>query len=48
MGRDLAKPLGEFLGGMGGGHSISAGANGTGDVNACLDYCAKLIKKKLM
>ena len=48
MGRDLAKPLGEFLGGMGGGHSISAGANGAGDVNACLDYCAKLIKKKLM
>ncbi|MFC1487094.1 bifunctional oligoribonuclease/PAP phosphatase NrnA [Thermoproteota archaeon] len=48
MGRDLAKPLGEFLGGMGGGHSISAGANGTGDVNACLDYCSKLIKNKLM
>jgi nanoRNase/pAp phosphatase (c-di-AMP/oligoRNAs hydrolase) len=47
MGRDLAKPLGDFLGGMGGGHSVSAGANGAGDVDACLSFCAKLLKKKL-
>jgi nanoRNase/pAp phosphatase (c-di-AMP/oligoRNAs hydrolase) len=47
MGRDLATPLGEFLGGMGGGHSVSAGANGTGDVDSCLGFCAKTIKKKL-
>jgi phosphoesterase RecJ-like protein len=47
MGRDLATPVGEFLGGMGGGHSVSAGANGDGDVNACLNFCAKLIKKRL-
>jgi len=47
MGRDLATPLGEFLGGMGGGHSVSAGANGDGDVKACLNFCAKLIKKRL-
>lgn len=47
MGRDLAKPLGEFLGGMGGGHSVSAGANGVGDVDGCLKFCAKLLKKKL-
>lgn len=47
LGRDLAKPLGEFLGGMGGGHSVSAGANGIGDLKACLDFCGKLLKKKL-
>ena len=47
MGRDLAIPLGEFLGGMGGGHSVSAGANGAGNVNACLKFCEKLLKQKL-
>ena len=47
MGRDLAKPLGDFFGGMGGGHSVSAGANGAGDVDACLNFCAKLLKKKI-
>jgi phosphoesterase RecJ-like protein len=47
LGRDLAKPLGEFLGGMGGGHSVSAGANGAGDVEACLGFCEKLLNQKL-
>ena len=47
MGRDLAKPLGEFLDGMGGGHSVSAGANGVGDVEACLKFCEKLLKNCL-
>ena len=47
MGRDLATPLGDFLGGMGGGHSLSAGANGAGDVDACLKFCEKLLKKRL-
>ncbi len=47
MGTDLAAPLGEFLGGMGGGHSVSAGANGSGNVKDCLKFCEKLIKQKL-
>jgi len=47
MGRDLATPLGEFLGGMGGGHSVSAGANGSGIVKDCLLFCEKLVKQKL-
>jgi nanoRNase/pAp phosphatase (c-di-AMP/oligoRNAs hydrolase) len=47
MGRDLAKPLGDYLGGMGGGHAVSAGVNGVGDLKACLDFCAKLLKEKL-
>lgn len=47
LGRDIAKPLGEHLQGMGGGHAISAGANGVGDVEASLKRCVKLLKKKL-
>ncbi len=47
LGTDLAKSVGNFLGGMGGGHSISAGANGVGDVKSCLNFCSKLIRTKL-
>jgi len=47
LGRDLAKPLGEYLQGMGGGHSVSAGVNGVGDVEASLKRCVKLLKEKL-
>jgi phosphoesterase RecJ-like protein len=47
MGTDLAKPLGDFLGGMGGGHAVSAGANGAGDVADCLKFCEKLLKTRL-
>lgn len=47
LGRDLANPLGAYLHGMGGGHSTSAGANGTGDVEPCLKYCFRLLKAKL-
>ena len=47
LGRDLAKPLGEFLEGMGGGHSVSAGANGTGEITTCLDFCTNLLKNSI-
>ncbi|UCG37137.1 MAG: DHH family phosphoesterase [Candidatus Bathyarchaeota archaeon] len=47
LGRDLAKPLGEYLGGMGGGHALSAGANGAGDLDACFKRCIKILKEKL-
>jgi len=47
LGRDVAKPLGEYLKGMGGGHSVSAGVNGVGDVEASLKRCLKLLKDKL-
>ena len=47
LGRDIAKPLGEYLHGMGGGHSTSAGANGVGDVEASLKRCARLLKRRL-
>ena len=47
LGRDMAKPLGEYLHGMGGGHSVSAGANGVGDVEASLKRCVGLLKQRL-
>jgi len=48
LGRDIAKPLGEYLKGMGGGHSVSAGVNGVGEVEASLKRCVKLLKDKLV
>lgn len=47
LGRDIAKPLGECLHGMGGGHATSAGANGVGDVEAALEGCLKILKERL-
>jgi phosphoesterase RecJ-like protein len=47
LGRDIAKPLGEYLQGMGGGHSVSAGANGKGDVEASLKRCVRLFRENL-
>jgi nanoRNase/pAp phosphatase (c-di-AMP/oligoRNAs hydrolase) len=47
LGRDIAKPLGEHLHGMGGGHAVSAGVNGRGDVEAGLKYCLSLLKKQI-
>jgi len=47
LGRDLANPLGEFLNGMGGGHSTSAGVNGIGDLESAFKYAAKILREKL-
>lgn len=47
LGKDIAKPLGEYLHGMGGGHSTAAGVNGEGDVEIGLNRCVALLKEKL-
>jgi phosphoesterase RecJ-like protein len=47
LGRDIAKPLGEYLRGMGGGHAVSAGVNGVGELEACFKRCIRLMKEKL-
>jgi len=47
LGRDIAKPLGEYLKGMGGGHAVSAGVNGVGDVEASVKRCLIILKEKL-
>ncbi len=47
LGRDIAKPLGEYLKGMGGGHAMAAGVNGTGEIEAGLKRCLRLLKENL-
>jgi nanoRNase/pAp phosphatase (c-di-AMP/oligoRNAs hydrolase) len=47
LGRDIAKPLGEYLHGMGGGHATAAGVNGKGDVKSGLKKCISLLKQRL-
>jgi len=47
LGKDVAKPLGEYLHGMGGGHATAAGVNGKGDVELGLKRCLWLLKEKL-
>jgi phosphoesterase RecJ-like protein len=47
LGRDIAKPLGESLQGMGGGHATAAGVNGTGAVDKGLKRCLRLVKENL-
>lgn len=47
LGKDIAKPLGEHLHGMGGGHATAAGVNGVGNVETALKRCLVLLKGKL-
>jgi nanoRNase/pAp phosphatase (c-di-AMP/oligoRNAs hydrolase) len=47
LGRDIAKPAGEYLRGMGGGHATAAGVNGEGDIEIGLKRCLWLLKEKL-
>jgi phosphoesterase RecJ-like protein len=47
LGKDIAKPLGEYLQGMGGGHATAAGVNGTGYIEKGLKRCLRLVKEKL-
>ncbi|MBS7614326.1 DHH family phosphoesterase [Candidatus Bathyarchaeota archaeon] len=48
VGKDLAKPLGEFLHGMGGGHSTAAGINGTGDFESAVKRAIKILRAGLV
>ena len=47
LGKDIAKPLGEYLHGMGGGHATAAGINGVADVETGLKRCYLLLREKL-
>ena len=48
LGKDIAKPLGEHIHGMGGGHATAAGANGAEDIEVALKRCLLLLKEKLV
>ena len=47
LGKDIATPLGEFVGGVGGGHAMAAGVSGTGEIEPTLKQCLKLLKNKI-
>ena len=47
LGKDIAKPLGEYLKGMGGGHAMAAGINGAGSIEHGLKRCLRLLKERL-
>jgi len=47
LGRDVAKPLGEFVSGMGGGHSTSAGVNGEGDLKSAFERCHAILQGQI-
>ena len=47
LGKDLAKPLGEYLHGMGGGHSTAAGANGVGDFDSATKRAIRILRQRL-
>jgi phosphoesterase RecJ-like protein len=47
LGRDIAKPLGDYIHGMGGGHSTAAGVNGTGEFTSVSAKCIALLQEKL-
>jgi nanoRNase/pAp phosphatase (c-di-AMP/oligoRNAs hydrolase) len=47
LGKDVSMPLGELLGGVGGGHAMAAGVNAKGEVGDALDKCLKLLKEKM-
>jgi nanoRNase/pAp phosphatase (c-di-AMP/oligoRNAs hydrolase) len=47
LGRDLAKPLGEALAGMGGGHESAAGVNGKGHLETAQSKFRELLSRLL-
>jgi len=47
LGRDIARPLGERIGGMGGGHALSAGANGVGEPEEAIEHCLDILSRLL-
>ncbi len=48
LGKNIAKPLGEHLHGMGGGHATAAGVNGLGDIETGLKRCLRILKENLV
>jgi nanoRNase/pAp phosphatase (c-di-AMP/oligoRNAs hydrolase) len=47
LGKDIAMPMGELLGGVGGGHAMAAGVNAKGEVDDALKKCLDLLKGKI-
>ncbi len=47
LGVDIAAPLGEYLGGIGGGHAMASGVSGKGEIPDALKQCLALLKQKI-
>ncbi|MBD3157638.1 MAG: hypothetical protein GF309_02510 [Candidatus Lokiarchaeota archaeon] len=47
LGSDVMEPVGEIIGGKGGGHPNAAGANGKGNLKKALNKSVELIKKAI-
>ncbi len=47
LGVDIATPMGEYLGGVGGGHAMAAGVSGKGEIQDALKQCLALLKQKI-
>ena len=47
LGTDIAMPLGDYLGGVGGGHAMAAGVSGKGELQDALKQCQKLLEQKI-
>ena len=47
LGVDIATPLGEYLGGVGGGHAMAAGVSGKGEIEPALKKCLALLRQKI-
>jgi nanoRNase/pAp phosphatase (c-di-AMP/oligoRNAs hydrolase) len=47
LGVDIAAPMGEYLGGVGGGHAMAAGVSGKGELQDALKKCLMLLKQKI-
>lgn len=47
LGVDIAAPLGEYLGGVGGGHAMAAGVSGKGEIKDALKKCLALLEAKI-
>jgi len=48
LGTDVAVQLGEFLSGVGGGHSMAAGVSGKGEIKDSLKQCEAILKQKIV
>jgi phosphoesterase RecJ-like protein len=48
LGVDIATPLGDYFGGVGGGHAMAAGVSGKGEIQDSLKKCLSLLKEKIV
>jgi nanoRNase/pAp phosphatase (c-di-AMP/oligoRNAs hydrolase) len=47
LGKDIAIPVGDFVNGVGGGHALAAGINGSGSIEFGINKCMELLTIKL-